>query len=267
MKITRLAGLLGMALLVGCATTSKALRAAETGPYYRVFRGVQRQDIPIAEFRRKLVSEFIPALPALQEKLGARVYIPALTPDNKPAGLADEFAMVEYDSESAYRAARETPVGKQYGDRHWTVFDSTRTKTGGAVAFAGTVEAETPYDVLGKKTDWQSGYVTFYVGLRKAGVSEVDFLKGMAKHVADVKAVLEPQGLDAYVMVANGQYEAAWQRWPSQEAAQKAFASPAFQALIPEGSSLLENLQFSEAARFVGTLAPGQAVNVPIGTR
>lgn len=254
-------------MLPACRTPSApAARSASVVPvpYYRVFRGVARADISREEFLMKLNTSFIPALPPLYGGKGGLAYIPALPPETKPTAVADEFALVAFESEEAYRAARATPEGQRYGDLHWTVFDRERTRTGGAVSLGSELVAETPYDVLGKPVDWQTGYSSFYIGLRKKGVTPKEFLKGMGEHVRVVAQSLAPLGLDGYVMVAGDDYEAAYLHWPSQKAAEAAFASEAARPVIETGTAILDNLLFVPVEPFTGTIKPGQAVNVRI---
>lgn len=249
--------------LPACRTApAPRLGAAASAPYYRFFRGAKRPDLSPQQLREGLSSVFIPALPEAYADKGALAYLPALPPESKPAEIADEFALVAFQSEAAYRAARQTPEGRRYNDLHWTVFDRERTRTGGAVPLAEALAAETPYDVLGKPVDWQSGYSTFYIGLRKAGVTPEDFLKKMREHVAVIRDALAPQGLDGYVMIAGEGYEAAYLHWPSREAADKAFASAGGRAAVATAAPILDNLMFAPTEPFAGTIQPGQALNV-----
>lgn len=221
-----------------------------------------RQDLSREQYVLRLSTSFVPALPTAYADKGASAYIVALPPGSKPAGIADEFALVAWESEAAYKAARETPQGRWHADLHWTVFDRERSRGGTAVPLAGALLAETPYDILQKPVDWQTGYASFYVGLRKTGVSPEEFLKKMREHVQVVAEALVPLGLDGYVMVAGADYEAAYLHWPSREAADAAFASEASRPVIATGRLILDNLMFTPAEPFTGTIVTGQAVNV-----
>lgn len=251
-------------LLVSACRTAVPSPSPAGAPYYRVFRGMKRADLSGAEYLARLSSTFVPALPKAYAGKGAAAYLPAVPPASKPAGLADEFALVVWDSEAAYQAARETPEGRAHADLHWTVFDRERSRGSTAIPLAQELAPETAYDVLGKPVDWQRGYATFYVGLRKGGLSGAEFLTRLRAHVAEIRDALAPQGLDGYVFVAGADYEAAYLHWPSREAADAAFASTAGKAAAEGGSRILEHLVFVAAEPFAGTLAAGQAVNVPI---
>ncbi len=235
---------------------------AEPAPYYRFFRGAMRADISQEEYLSRMSSTFVPALPAAYADQGASAYLPAVPPASKPAGIADEFALIAWDSEKAYTAARETPEGRSHAELHWTLFDRERSRSGAAIPLATELAAETPYDVLGTPVDWQKGYATFYIGLRKQSLSPVEFLKGLHAHVLEIRQALVPQGLDGYVFVAGADYEAAYLHWPSREASEKAFASNAGKAAAAGGSAILDHLVFVPAEPFAGKIAPGQAVNV-----
>lgn len=269
-EILSSAFLAAMLMLPACRTPSNSPARPSSvlsAPYYRVFRGVVRGDISREEYLLKLSTSFIPALPPLYAGKGGLAYIPALPPEVKPAAVADEFALVAFESEEAYRAARATPEGQRYGDLHWTVFDRERTRTGGAVSLGSELVAETPYDVLGKPVDWQTGYASFYIGLRKKGVAPEEFLKKMGEHVRVVAQALAPLGLDGYVMVAGADYEAAYLHWPSQKAAEAAFASDASRPVMETGAAILDNLLFVPVEPFTGTIKEGQALNVELKRR
>ncbi|MDO8757441.1 MAG: hypothetical protein Q7J64_05480 [Elusimicrobiota bacterium] len=251
-------------LLPACRSVASrpSFRAAEPAPYYRFFRGVMRADLSQEEYLARMSSTFIPALPAAYADKGASAYIPAVPPASKTAGIADEFALIAWDSEQVYKAARETPQGRGHAELHWTVFDRERSRSGTTVPLAAELAAETPYDVLGTPVDWQKGYATFYIGLRKPGLSSAEFLKGLHAHVLEIREALVPQGLDGYVFVAGADYEAAYLHWPSREAAEAAFASDAGKAAAAGGSAILDHLLFAPAEPFTGKIASGQAVNV-----
>lgn len=255
--------IIGLVLALSWPTVSVwAQQRVESVPYYRVFRGVIRADVSQSNFMQQLNTVFIPALPLTHAKNGAVAYLPAVPPLNKPASIIDEYALVGYESRAVYEAARQTPEGRQYGDLHWTIFDREKSKSGGAVILGDQIIAETPYDVIEKPVDWQSGYSTFFIGTRHPQLNPETFIQRLYKHVVDVRRAFSTYGLDGYVIVANGDYEAAFQHWPNKDAAAAAFGSDAGKAIIAEASGILTLLQFSEAAAFNGQLQPGEVTNV-----
>lgn len=254
-----------MLLLPACRTVQTPAPAAAMSaraPYYRFFLGAMRQDLSREQYLLQLSTSFVPALSTAYADKGASAHIVALPPDSKPAWVADEFALIAWESEDAYKAALKTPQGRRHVALRWTVFDFERSRSGPAVLLAGALLAETPYDILQKPVDWQTGYASFYVGLRKAGVSPEEFLKKMREHVQVVGETLAPLGLDGYVMVAGADYEAAYLHWPSRQAAEAAFASEASRPATETGRAILDDLMFTPVEPFAGTIKPGQAVNV-----
>lgn len=250
-------------LLSACRTASyRPVPLASTAPYYRFFRGVARVDLTREEYLARMSSTFVPALPAAYADKGATAYLPVVPPASKPAGLADEFALIAWESEEVYKAARETPEGRAHAELHWTVFDRERSRSGTAVSLGSELASETPYDVLGTAVDWQKGYATFFIGTRKPGLSSEDFLKKLHAHVTEVRRALSPQGLDGYVFVAGTDYEAAYLHWPSREASETAFTSDGGKAAVAEAQKILDPLVFVPAEPFSGTISSGQALNV-----
>ncbi|MBI5631464.1 MAG: hypothetical protein HY921_11335 [Elusimicrobia bacterium] len=239
------------------------LAGAAEAPYYRVFRGVKRPDVTQEYFARQLTTVFIPALPAAHAKNGAAAYLPALPPEGHPASIVDEYALVAYESEPVYQAARRTPEGQAYSDLHWTIFDREKSRSDGAVPLHGTLAEETPYDVTGRPVDWQSGHSTFFIGTRHPNLEPAAFSEKLLRHVQDVEQAFRVYGLDGYVIiVTKDKYEAAFQHWPNPEAAGAAFASAPGQAIIAGAREILVPVQWSVVEPFNGEIRPGQAVNV-----
>ena len=238
---------------------------ASAAPYYRVFRGARRADLAPEDYVLRLSSSFIPALPATYADKGALAYLAALPPASKPAGLPDEFALVAWKSESAFKAAIQTPAGRRHGDMHWDVFDRALSRGVAAAPFKNDLVAETAYDVLVRPVDWQKGYSTVYVGLRDPKRTPAEFLEGLRKHVVAMRDALAPRGADGYIFVGTDDYELAFLHWPSRKAADAAFASDPVKAAAATAEGVLVNLQFSPTEPFAGSIKPGQAVNVRFG--
>ncbi len=109
---------------------------AEPAPYDRFFRGVVRADLS------RMSPTFVSALPAAYADKGASAYLPAVPPTFKPVGIADEFALIAWDSEKACTVARETPEGRGHAELHWTLFDREHSRSGAAIPLATELAAE-----------------------------------------------------------------------------------------------------------------------------
>jgi quinol monooxygenase YgiN len=264
--------------LLGFLTVSARESMGWDAPYYRVFRGYRKGSVAVSEFQEAMAKTFIPAAPATHQKNGLIAYLPSLSPQGL-AGVPDEFAIVVYESKDAYEKARQTPEGQSYGALHWKYFEEPanaqtgpapdrRTRSDTAVPFARELAMGRPVDVLNHYVDWQAGYANTFIGMRKAGVSDPDFLKAMTEHVTAVREAFTPMGLDGYIAVVHEEpfskslMEIAYLHWKSEQAANAAFSSPIGQQLNQEGQKVMQAVMFSPAASFAGTIAPGQSVNV-----
>ncbi len=251
-------------LLVGLALS--VVTAFAEAPSYRVFRGFKLGKIPADTFPADFSRRFVPETPRVMAKHSLVSYVPALLPRERPAGLPDEIAIVVYGSAEAYARGRNDPERIAYGALHWEYFEDPskggRSKSDTARPFARTLEAEVPVDVTGGWVDWQRGASYVFVGARKAGSPAPEFLDKLSAHVAATREAFAPHGLDGYVVVANADSEIAWLHWPSREAAERAFASPAGKRAAIEAGDLMETVMWAPAEVFAGSLDYGSAVTV-----
>lgn len=254
-------------LAVLMTRTLAVLAAWDRAPYYRVFRGRRRADVPAGEFNRAIPEKFVPALPRALAGKGLIAYVPALPATQAATGTPDEFAIVAYESEAVYRRLGTLPEGKAYQALHWDYFDRGLTKTGGAVPFLGTLEAETPVDVLNRPVDWQSGQCAVFIGERLPAIPRWRFLRQLSTHLGFVKKSFAGRGLDGYLVAANEDRELAWLHWTSAEAMRAAMATPEGARVLADAGRLMRTAMWAEAGPFQGTLVPGQAVNVRFSTR
>jgi quinol monooxygenase YgiN len=245
-------------------------------PNYRVFRGYRRADVSQETFMAKLAADFIPAAPATHQKNGLIAYVPAVLPSTATPGSPDEIAIVIYESEAVYNAARNSPEGKAYSDLHWTLFEepaSGRTRSGSAKPFARDLVLDQPVDVFHKYVDWQQGHTAVFAGSRRPTHTPAQFAKEVSEHVAKVRDTFGPMGLDGYIVVLHAEaphdltQEIAWMHWTSANAMKKAFETPAGQAIRAESEKLFQRDMWAEAPAFEGTIEAGQAVNVKFAPR
>ncbi|MBI4386650.1 MAG: hypothetical protein HY551_04655 [Elusimicrobia bacterium] len=257
-------GILIVGLLCASVSVISIVSAAEA-PYYRLWRGARLESVPQAVFLGQLNAKFIPALPNVMGTLGVAVaYFPALPPAESAGrpGVFDEYALIAYRSRKHYEEAARTPQGAEYGRSHQDLFDMTKSKRSGAIAYSGEIVTDVSYDVSGKRIDWQAGHATFFVGRRNPNLSPEEFYRKLKEHVEAVSRSFGRFGLDGYVFVADNETETAYQHWPSAEAANSAFQSPEGQQIVREAGGILIPVQFSAANPFDGNLQPGQVANV-----
>ena len=153
---------------------------------------------------------------------------------------------------------------------HWEIFDKDKSKSGSAVSLestGGTINTETPYDVLQKPTDWQCGYSTFFVGTKLDNVKSADFLPGLTKHVNLVRSTFEPVGLKGYIVVGNENMEIAFMNWSSKAAADRAMSSPAGKNVVNDAGKIMKPYQFTGAVNFKNDISAGKFVNVKFQKR
>ncbi|MBM3275154.1 MAG: hypothetical protein FJZ00_08365 [Candidatus Sericytochromatia bacterium] len=249
------------------ATRQPQASAAKSGtlktgvPLIRFFRGFRKADLSPGQYIADLQNRFIPAAPATHAKNGLVAYLPAVPPAAKPAFIPDELALIMYENDAVYQAARSTPEGKAYSDLHWDVFDKERSKSGSAAPFTGTIQADQPYDVLGRPTDWQSGTATLFVGARNADVTPDAFLAAISARVARTKAHGEKADLAGYLVVAAADYVAEYKNWTSARAAARARTQPG------GASDVLGAVMDEQASVFAGKISWGQVVNARFARR
>lgn len=242
--------------------------SAHADTYYRFFRGFRRADVSQEEFLKRLGDVFIPAAPATHAKNGLVAYLPAVMSGDVAKQVADEIAIVAYESEQVYAQAKATPEGKAYADLHWTLFDQAKSKPAGSIPWkpGDKIAVDQAYDVLGSAPDWQTGHTTFWIGLRKKGSAQ-EFLNFLAQHVADIKTSLKPRGLRGYVFMATGDYEIAYQNWTSKANMEAAYADTSVKKTTAEAGEWMSPGHFGEATLFSGKAENGQIYNVTFKRR
>ena len=117
------------------------------------------------------------------------------------------------------------------------------------------------YDVLSRPVDWQRGFTTFYFGVRRKGLSNAAYEKGMSRHVEMVKRGFYRQGMQGYLILVTDKYEIAYQNWKSQAHFQRAMQSKAGKIVQQDANKLLKTFMFQPAKTFDGSAKPNQAIN------
>lgn len=195
--------------------------------YYRFWQGFRKANLSQDQFKSELPS-FIKDTVDLYDGKGLNNYLVFLPANpNKPSFIADELALVAFDSEDSYLNVRKTPQGQLYSDRHWDVFEKGPSKSAPLIHGLplDKIEFQTAYDVINEKVDWNTGYSTLYIGLRKNNISTNDFIVFMKDHISEVANIFKPHGLKGYLALVGQDYEIAFQNWSSKEDAQNALNS------------------------------------------
>lgn len=253
-KLMMIMGLTKLMIIVGLALALNSPAQATEATYYRFWQGFKKADLTHAQFLNGL-PDFVTKAPSLYANYGLSNYIVLMPPSQKPSFIPDEFALLAFDSEQSYRAARATPEGKQYGDDHWTLFDKNISKSADMLSFTGGITSLQPnaaYNIIGKPVDLAKGVTFAFVGLRKPEISKPNFLRAMASHVRLVAKTLGPKGLKGYLILATEEYEIAYMVWESQAHADAAFASPEGALVQADANKSLNLLIWKKAASYTG---------------
>lgn len=254
-------------LLYVFVTSYNWAQADETTNYYRFWRGFKKADITSDQLKKQLAGHFMTATVKINAGKGLVSYTVAVPPADKPAFVPDEFALVAYESEERYRSQAATPEGKKYGLMHWDIFDRNTSKSVVPIKFSETnptkISANVAYDMVGRNTNWQQGYVTFSIGLRKKGVSPADFLRWMTSHIKQSAELFSKYGLQGYLVLATDDYTVAYVKWPSKADAERAFASEEVrEKVVNNAGEFMDSLQSQEARAFDGTVHDADFINM-----
>lgn len=240
-------------------TLSVSANVSQPAQYYRFWQGFKRSTIERSELNSKL-PEFMNLTVSLYEGKGLNNYMVAVPPENKPDFIPDEFALVAFESEEAYKKVKQTPEGQAYTEKHWEIFEKEISKSAPMENFdpnMTSVKLGTAYNVFGKPLDLPKSHVMFFVGAKKAGLSVEEFSSEMVKHINFVAERLGPQGLIGYLPLATENYEVAYLVWESAEAAAKAFASPEGIEVRNDADRLLDGVMFESSQSFSGSVSNG----------
>lgn len=243
------------------------IRADESTGYYRFWRGFKIAGMTSARFRAQLASRFMPATVKINAGKGLVSYTVAVPPSEKPSVIPDEFALVAYESEEKYRKQASSPEGQRYGRMHWDIFDSKTSKSIVPVRFhelnPDIISADVAYDLVDRSTNWQQGYVTFIIGLRREDVAPADFLKRVTSHLKKSAELFSRYELQGYLVLTTDDYHVAYIKWPSKVEADKALSSCEINEQVVKRSRLFMSILQNQAARsFDGTVRDGDFINV-----
>lgn len=233
---------------------------ASEATYFRAWQGFTKPGVARPDFLSAL-GPFMQSTIDVYKGGALNNYLVAVTPDNAPAYLPTEFALIALTSEEIYKQVRSTPEGQAYAESHWQIFDKAISKSAafGTIADAEErgVQHNQAYDMIGKPIDWSAGYNAFWLGTRKAELSETDFLRDLWTHVQGVATDLGPQGLTGYIIITNKDYEVAYMHWDSKEQAEAAFATEIGKKHADEAATLMDPIVWKEAQEYKGVAEAG----------
>lgn len=265
-------GLVGLCFPFGLPATTlesdqPSLSEQSTVPYYRIWRGWKKRGVE--DFHKILAEQFIPAIPAAFAYKGLRSYLVAIPKEGSPSWLPDEIALISFESATAYKQTQIAEEEKENSSAYWNLFDEETSnslvphnfKQLGSKAL---VEFDQAYDVMSGPVDWQRGFSTFYIGVRKTRVSHQQFLKKNKYFMEQTREAFGTKGLVGYLVVISDKYKIAIQNWQSQAAYREAISSERGLQISANAASIMTTSMFTVvgATDFDSTLYYSDFVNV-----
>lgn len=269
-----------LSLFVGCAASENdqtALNSAKDEvaakaepapvvavPYYLVWRGFKRIDVKNEAFNKTLVEKIVPTVPKVYGTQGLLAFLAAVpTPvvKKRPNPVPSEISLLVFESKAAYEKALQSPDIKKFNDSRWEIFDQKTSSAEAPILFdpAKTkLSSGKAYDLYGEGLDWRTGHNTVYIGLRKSGLKQSEFMRRLTAHLKQASQAMKPKGLRGYVVLATEDYEIAWQNWKDQAAYDAAMNSDEAKPIITDAGSIMDNGLYAGAKVFDGTLKPGE---------
>lgn len=240
----------------------------DAATYKRFWRGQALPELTSSEFVKRVNQQIIPATRELFKKdSGLISYQPFLTSKltlNQSNEVAEEFALLEYESEDAYKKYRATAEGQAYGDLHWEMFDKTNSKSAVIEPYSQKVEITHAYDLLAKDIDFKktSNHVSVYVAHKNVNPST--YLEAVKNYLDETKHYAPSYGLlSMYVLIMDDHlvvYE-AWDHSSSRSEYQEIMDGdmPTGELIIDDVANLTMQTQLSARAK---TIAPGEGIKV-----
>lgn len=249
----------------GTITLSSSVSKANKAEYFRVWQGFKKPTLTNDQFLKELPS-FMKDTVELYNERGLNNYLVVIPPANRPDYIPDELALVALTSEAEYSAIRNTEEGKAYSARHWDIFNKDNSVSSKTFI---DYQADPPeklvsgatYDMIGESIDWSQGYSLVYIGTRQKQLSTEQFLGRLNKHIVLSQETLKPLGLNAYIVLANENYEVAYMNWKSKEAHDAAFARDDVKAVFSDASTMLDLLMYQEFSPFVAGSAVSEGAS------
>lgn len=230
------------------------VQAAGTAGYYRLWQGFKKAELSSSAFQAEIPNFMNTTLNLYQSHLNN--YLVVIPPSHKPEFVPDELAIVALQSQQIYEQIRATPEGQAYGESHWRIFDSQTSKSA-PYSFKldpqlTEYEHNKAYDLMGQAIDWRSGSSFVYIGIRKSSLSSSDFRKALVQINFKASQEFQKWGLDAFLVIANDNYEIVYTHWKSREGMIQAYSSAGGRDHQLQQQKWMETLQWTEAQPFNG---------------
>jgi len=181
-----------------------------------VWRGFKstKQNYTYQAFEQFLATVFVPACALLQPRIGLRAYLPSMVPQaNKPPEVPDQTALMFWATPLAHDDAKKALAERIYTNLHGDVYDMDRSKLQEVPksidSAGGTLEAEQPYYLCDRPTDWMLGGVHHLVGGRRPDLEANDFLTRTATWARAFRE-RPPTGVDGALVCCGNDYAVAW---------------------------------------------------------
>lgn len=232
----------------------------------RVWSGFRLEGMTTKRFRETLADTFIPSTASLVPELGLNSYLPAILPDDKPDSVPDEIALVYYESQDVYQAARNTLAGRIYAKLHGIAFAGWPQSWSDFPELLGkSVENEQPYYLFEEAIDWQRGVSRVLVATRKEADDDAAFRKAIYGALDRLRKK-RPKGLENVVLSVKEGCLVWWEHWKDAKAARtrasKSLEGSLDVLMSTEASRLLIDLAQTRDSRIAGTLHGGECYNV-----
>lgn len=254
-------------IFISCGSaeqTSEPQQSLSGVPYYRFWQGWKRSDLSDSQFFSRLAS-FMPKTPQTHAKNGLVGYTVGIPPRNSAQWIPDEIALVTYQSQEIYERAKRTPEGQVYANAHWDLFQRGPSKSSVPQRVNPrrmiSMKIGHSYDVLSLPVDWKKGFTTFYMGIRRKGLSNQQYEAGMSRHVEGVKRGFYKMGMKGYLVLLTDRYEIAYQNWQSREAFERAMKSNTAKIITKDAKRFLKTFMFQPAQGYRGVAKTNSAIN------
>ena len=178
----------------------------------QVWRGVRAAGLDAPELRRALGEVLLPAAVQTQAPLGLAACLTAVLPDDRPAHVPDEVALLVYESREAWDRTSETTAGRIWPRLRGALF-GPESQSGFAQKLDAALEPDRPYFLFADEADWLPGLTKVLVATAPEGQTGEAFRAA----VQEALAVLQgdrPPGLDgAIAMVSADGVLVYWEHW------------------------------------------------------
>jgi quinol monooxygenase YgiN len=241
---------------------------SDAATFKRFWRGYPKPGLSSEQFVSKVNDQIIPATRELfKQSAGLVSYQPVISNMQSTSAsplVPEEFALLQYESEAAYKAYRATDAGKAYGDLHWEMFDQATSKSAVVEAFTGKIETTHAYDLLGQDIDWKRASTYFQIHKRNPEVSETEFLAALSNSFAESRATATQYGLQAAIVLVMPDHIAVYEAWDAPHS--RSAYEEALNSDMPSGEPSLRDVSQTsmdiQIHKRPGKIWPGEGTKI-----